>query len=116
MGSGDPEANASIEYYKKMIHATSNAEVEEEIEKEIEKIQSRASKTNGDELYNFSNAQNEDPNGVFLTVVQCTNYISRCMVQGVDKSKIVPIYDWDGKLLWPTEADVIKKPKQEEAT
>ena len=44
-----------------------------------------------------------------ITIQQEKNYIAHCMTQGVDKSKIVPIYDWDGKLLWPTEADVIKK-------
>lgn len=40
-------------------------------------------------------------NKLRLTIKQETNYIAHCMVEGVDKSKIVPIYDWDGNLLWP---------------
>lgn len=42
-------------------------------------------------------------NDLYLTLQQEANYIAHCMVQGVDKSKIVPIYDWDGNLLWPKE-------------
>jgi len=46
---------------------------------------------------------------IALTIRQEANYIAHCMVAGVDKSKIVPIYDWDGNLLWPTETDVISE-------
>lgn len=50
---------------------------------------------------------------LFMTLNQEANYIAHCMVKGIDKSKIVPIYDWDGNLLWPTEDDVIREENDE---
>lgn len=55
--------------------------------------------------YNGKEAFKVDGESLYMTVQQEANYIAHCMVQGIDKSKIVPIYDWDGNLLWPKDND-----------
>lgn len=66
--------------------------------KRLERLRQRAG---GKEIFDASGLGAEE--GLFLTHEQCANYIAHCMVQGIDKSKIVPIYDWDGNLLWPKD-------------
>ena len=70
-------------------------------------------KHNGEDLYEA--AGSVDSRGLYLTLRQEANYIAHCMVQGVDKSKIVPIYDWDGNLLWPQEKQAGEKPVEEDS-
>lgn len=74
----------------------------EELLKEIAILKNMIAKESEEDLYKV------DDRPIYLTILQESNYVAHCMVQGVDKSKIVPIYDWDGNLLWPTEDDVIK--------
>lgn len=69
-------------------------------------------RNHGKDVYNVQPTRRGETLG--LTLEQEANYIAHCMVQGVDKSKIVPIYDWDGNLLWPTEEDVIKSEEKVE--
>lgn len=49
--------------------------------------------------------RSKDGKKIYLTLEQEVNYIAHCMVKGIDKSKIVPIYDWDGNLLWPQKKE-----------
>jgi hypothetical protein len=72
----------------------------------LNKIERGSKVRNGERLYNFYGHNGPE---LFLSHRQASNYIAHCMVQGVDKSKIVPIYDWDGNLLWPRPEDVKKE-------
>lgn len=76
------------------------------ISKQVEIYKKLLQKNDGGNLYQVGHGKH---GYIYLTLEQEANYIANCMIEGVDKSKIVPIYDWDGNLLWPTENDVAKE-------
>jgi len=90
----------------------SKADAQNILTRAIRKFEQLLSKSQGEDLYAVGGTHENER---YMTIRQEANYIAHCMVRGVDKSKIVPVYDWDGNLLWPREEDVIKeKPKEKE--
>lgn len=73
------------------------------LSKEIDTNKKMLSRRHGEDIYKTNDFHSEKD--LYLSIEQEKNYIAHCMVQGVDKSKIVPIYDWDGNLLWPKDSD-----------
>ena len=49
-------------------------------------------------------AENEE--GIKLSEDQRANFCANTVARGVNRSLIIPIYNQEGKLLWPTEEDV----------
>lgn len=96
------------EFLGRYLLNTLRSEAEEILVGQIEKYKKLLKRSRGENLYLVGGPRDK---GLYLTLRQEANYIAHCMVKGVDKSKIVPVYDWDGKLLWPREEDVAKKQK-----
>lgn len=100
--------NQFIRYYIWHKLLPSPDEYLEELEGLINKYEKILTRSRDEDLYEVARTD-EEGKEIYLSLRQEANYIAHCMVSGVDKSKIVPIYDWDGNLLWPTEKDIIKK-------
>lgn len=79
------------------------------VQASISQLERKLQENNGEDLYKAIRGDLLDTDEYF-TMSQLASCISNWMVRGVDKSKIVPIYDWDGNLLWPTEKDVTDSP------
>jgi len=97
---------------KKLANGGLNPDEEQDLLDKKQKLERLIKKAGEEDIYDFSSMENINGKGLFLTPNHAARYIAHCEVQGVDKSKIVPIYDWDGNLLWPTENDVVKDEQQ----
>lgn len=88
-------------------------EAENFLNKSMARAKQKLARNNDQDLYEVAGGSYREKE-LYLTLRQQANYIAHCMARGVDKSKIVPIYDWDGNLLWPRKEDVIEGPSKED--
>ena len=73
------------------------SEINDAKQRQEERIKKIIAENPGEKIYRWGY-----DTGFYGTVNQMATYCANIMVRGVDKSKIFPIYDWDGNLLWPT--------------
>lgn len=97
------EINLTGEVFKYLKSNLSDEDQIKYIQEHIDYLKDLKNRHKGEELYDWA-MRGSDHERIF-TVQQMANYAANVMVRGVDRSKIVPIYDWDGNLLWPKDDD-----------
>lgn len=86
------------------------------VKRYVKKLEELQHKNRGDQLYNWSYDATTSDRLRLFTKNEMVNYLANTMVTGVDRSKIIPIFDWDGNMLWPKEVSMeeLQEMKQQE--
>lgn len=95
-------------YFKMIVEQLNADDLQRILDDQIRDLESLKSAHPNESLYSFNSVEN------YFTKQEAVNYCANIMVQGIDKSKILPIYDRDGNLLWPREEDVKREPESEQ--
>lgn len=98
-------------YFKMLKDMLTDDDKADIVRKEIKALKKIKKDHSGETVFAWGGYDRYDRAGM-LTVQEAANYCANAMATGVDKSKIVPIYDREGHLLWPIEEDV----KEDEQT